>query len=329
MGVITDVPPPVRTGDRRGLHTGFRRAMIAVVQDKAVDATAAADLADDSPDRHLAALAALQQPLHALGGGAGGGPGPGPAAAAAAAAAGERLPLEDARYGNAVKVSQSSKIASVAGKIAHSVRARDWPTLLVAGNGSIHAAVKCCITAARFLAPEGLIVSFQPQFRDADHSRALLALAVLPSAPGAGRAAVVAAAAAAASVVPAGDGRGAHLEIKVSAHSRHAKVGAALSARLLEDGARPTVLTALGEAAVANAVMAAAHAAHYLAAQGVPQPAVQAHAAVVVKGSDQLAGMQLWVTLQEHGGAALGGGGAAEAAAAAAAAAALGALAIE
>lgn len=193
---------------------------------------------------------------------------------------------------------------SVAGKIAHSLRAREWPTLLVAGNGSIHTAVKCCITAGRFVQAEGLSIEFEPLFREADHSRALLALAVLPTPAAAGS--PRAGGGAAAAGLPAAPAL--QQEIKVSAHSRHAKVGAALSARLLDAPSRPAVLSALGEAAVANAVMAAAHAAHYLAARGARRLAAQARASIVVKGADQLSGVQLWVWLQGGGGGGLDGG---------------------
>ncbi len=182
--------------------------------------------------------------------------------------------------------------------MAHSVRAAEWPTLLVAGNSSIHAAVKCCITAGRFLHAEGLAIEFEPRFREADHSRALLALCVLSTYPGA--------------APPPGAGL-LPFEIKVSTHSRHAKVGAALSARLVEEGGRAVVLLALGETAVANAVMATAHAGHYLASRNGLRLVVQASTAFVVKEGDQLNGVALAVRLQvggEGGNGAAGGGGA-------------------
>jgi stage V sporulation protein SpoVS len=183
------------------------------------------------------------------------------------------------------------------------VRGREWPTLLVAGNSSIHTAVKCCITAGRFVAAEGLAVEFEPRFRDADHSRALLALHVMPSLPGGPPpAGVLAAAVAAGAPAAIAAAAGPPFEIKVSMHSRHAKVGAALSARLAEGGGRPIVLLALGETAVANAVMAAAHAGHYLAAEPAGlRLAVQAHSVSVVKDGDQLTGVQLWVRRQRPG----------------------------
>lgn len=251
--------------------------------------------------------------------------------------AAERLPSEDPLFPHAVKISQSSKIPAVAGKIAHLLRAQEWPTLLVAGNCSIHTAIKCCITAGRFVQQEGLSIIFDPLFRDADHSRALLALQVLPVQPGAargtpaaagcpgssgGRAAGVpvvgpvpaaAAAAAALGLPPLTSELTPPVEIKVSVHSRHAKVGAAISARLAEDPTRAVVLLALGETAVANAVMATAHAGHYLAAQGGLRLAVQALTATIVKEGEQLTGVQLWVGLQRagtdaaRGGALLGG----------------------
>jgi stage V sporulation protein SpoVS len=181
--------------------------------------------------------------------------------------------------------------AAVAGKIAHALRAHEWPTLLVAGNSSIHTAVKCCITAGRFVSAEGLSIEFEPRFRDADHSRALLALNVMPSLPGGPPAAGMLNGAAAPP-----------FEIKVSMHSRHAKVGAALSARLAEGGGRAVVLLALGETAIANAVMAAAHAGHYLAAEPAGlRLAAQAHSVSVVKDGDQLTGVQLWVRRQRAG----------------------------
>ncbi|KAI8475088.1 MAG: hypothetical protein J3K34DRAFT_488334 [Monoraphidium minutum] len=263
----------------------------------------------------FAAAAAAAAELAAAGGLAG---------AARSPASAERLPSEDPGFPNAVKISHGSKIPAVAGKIAHSVRARDWPTLLVAGNSSIHAAVKCCITAGRFLAPEGLAISLEPLFRDADHSRALLALRALPVLPGAGPAPPPAPGPPYGP--PAPPGALPPLEIKASAHSRHAKVGAALSARLVEEPLRLVVILALGETAVANSVMAAAHAAHYLAVQHGLRIALQAHTATVVKDGAQLTGVQLWVTLQGAGAGAaalagapphmLGVGGGAAAAAA-------------
>ncbi|KIY97703.1 hypothetical protein MNEG_10257 [Monoraphidium neglectum] len=205
------------------------------------------------------------------------------------------------------------------------MRAREWPTLLVAGNGSIHTAVKCCLTAARFVQPDGLIVSFEPLFRAENHGRALLALSVLPCdpqpLPAAGAFApgsAVAAAAAGAFAPGSAAAAAAAAQIKVGAHSRHANVGAALSSRLVEGGSPYVVLSALGETAVANAVMAAAHAQHYLSTQSGRRLAVEARAAVVVKGGDQLVGVQLWVRLQPPGST----GGAADAGAPNAAAAA-------
>ena len=200
---------------------------------------------------------------------------------------------------------------TVAGKIAHSVRAAEWPTLLVAGNSSIHAAVKCLAAAARFVEADGLAVAFEPRFRDADHSRALLALRVLPTR--AGDAAAVAAAGAAAGAGPAA---APAIEIKVSSGSRHAKVGAALSARLSEapPGQRVSLI-ALGESAVANAVMATAHAAHYLRGRARQRLAVRAGAAVVVKGSERLSGAALSARLQPDDGGGGGGAGGAGAAA--------------
>ena len=176
------------------------------------------------------------------------------------------------------------------------MRSAEWPTLLVAGNGSLYAAVKCCITAGRFLSADGLSIEFEPSFRADDHGRALLALHVLPP-PGPLR----------GGALLGGLGLGAPpLEIKVSVHSRHAKVGAALAARLTgaEPGAPPpsaraVALLALGETAVANAVMAAAHAAHYMAAQRpAARIAVAAHAAAVAKGAEQLMGVRMLVRLQ-------------------------------
>ncbi|GBF93624.1 hypothetical protein Rsub_06346 [Raphidocelis subcapitata] len=221
----------------------------------------------------------------------------------------ERLPSDDPVYPNAVKISHSSKIPAVAGKIAHSMRSREWPTLLVAGNSSIHAAVKCLTTAGRFVHAEGILIEFEPAFRDEDHSRALLALHVLPVAvpPGAAAAAAGPSAAFAAPIQPAPppQRRPAAFEIKVSTHSRHARVGAALSARLAEGGGASGVLLALGETAVANAVMATAHAAHYLAARRGLRLAVYATAAIVVKEGGQLNGVALEVRLQSgHAGAA-------------------------
>lgn len=227
-----------------------------------------------------------------------------------------RLPSENTGYSNAVKISHNSKVPPVAGKIAHSLRNRDLPTLLVAGNSSIYTAIKCCITAARFVQAEGLSVEFEPLFRDHDHSRALLALCVLPSSPHSASAAPTASSSSSPVIPRAAPPLGlpsrlaipgasssspaAPFEIKISVHSRHAKVGAALSAYLADRGASArAVLLAVGETASASAVMAAAHAAHYLAAQRTGlRLAVQVQAVTVVRGADQLSGVRLWVRLQ-------------------------------
>jgi hypothetical protein len=65
------------------------------------------------------------------------------------------------------------------------------------------------------------------------------------------------------------------------------------------------VLLALGETAVANAVMATAHAAHYLGARRGLRLVVQAAPAIVVKEGNQLNGVALEVRLQQPGLAAL------------------------
>jgi len=216
----------------------------------------------------------------------------------------------------------------------------------MAGNSSIYTAIKCCITAARFVQAEGLSVEFEPLFRDHDHSRALLALRVLPSSPHSASAAPTASSSSSPVIpraapplglpsrlaFPGASSPAAPFEIKISVHSRHAKVGAALSAYLADRGASArAVLLTVGETASASAVMAAAHATHYLAAQRTGlRLAVQVQAVTVVRGADQLSGVRLWVRLQRPEetaelpamAAPAAGGGASSSSAAAAAAAA-------
>jgi hypothetical protein len=112
--------------------------------------------------------------------------------------------------------------------------------------------------------------AFTAAFRDANHGRALLSLRMLP-ALSAAEVAAVAAAAQAHAVADAAGERGESmlttpggfgLAMRVSAGSRHARVGAAAAARLRE-GYVPA-LTAVGAAAAGVAAIAAAHCCSYV-----------------------------------------------------------------
>lgn len=164
---------------------------------------------------------------------------------------GNRLP--DSPDGpDIVKVSQRSKISSVAGKIAHDVRDGRLPRVMVAGNPSISTATKAIMQARRYLRPEGQDIAFTPRFRSTDHSRALLELAVVLMPVDRGSA---------ANNLALTDNAGGH-ETRIASTSRHVRAGSATAQQLRNRGI--SVLCSVGQEALANSVMATAHAACFL-----------------------------------------------------------------
>ncbi|WIA23653.1 hypothetical protein OEZ85_000355 [Tetradesmus obliquus] len=208
-------------------------------------------------------------------------------AAAATATSGDgssqsnRLP-ESPDGPDIVKVSQRSRVSSVAGKIAHDVRDGRLPRIMVAGNPSISVATKAIVQARRYLRPEGQDIAFAPLFRSAAHSRALLELAVvlMPLERGT-----------AANNLAQLDNAGGH-EVRIASASRHARVGSATARQLRARGIN--VLCSVGQEALANSVMATAHAACYLADVG-RQMVVQPSHVVLQRGSQELHSFKLVV----------------------------------
>jgi stage V sporulation protein SpoVS len=181
-----------------------------------------------------------------------------------------------------VKVSHRSRVSSVAGKIAHDVRDGRLPRIMVAGNPSISVATKAIVQARRYLRPEGQDIAFAPLFRSSDHSRALLELAIvlMPLERGT-----------AANNLAQLDNAGGH-EVRIASSSRHARVGSSTARQLRARGIN--VLCSVGQEALANSVMATAHAACYLADVG-RQMVVQPSHVVLQRGSQELHSFKLVV----------------------------------
>jgi stage V sporulation protein SpoVS len=190
-----------------------------------------------------------------------------------------RLP-ESPEGPDIVKVSHRSRVSSVAGKIAHDVRDGRLPRIMVAGNPSISVATKAIVQARRYLRPEGQDIAFAPLFRSSDHSRALLELAVvlMPLERGT-----------AANNLAQLDNAGGH-EVRIASSSRHARVGSATARQLRARGIN--VLCSVGQEALANSVMATAHAACYLNDVG-RQMVVQPSHVVLQRGSQELHSFKL------------------------------------
>lgn len=170
---------------------------------------------------------------------------------------------------------------SVAGKIAHCVREGNLPTVYVAGNGSIGTAAKSIAASRQFLQTEGRDIAFCPRFRDEDHGRALLALDIIPlplSTP--------------EEVEQYQAVEETDAELRVSSHSRHARVGGAIAIRVRENGW--VLLSALGTEAQANAVMATSHACCYLAPEEL-RLYVQPYVLVTNKDGRELTGLRMLV----------------------------------
>jgi stage V sporulation protein SpoVS len=182
-----------------------------------------------------------------------------------------------------VKVSSRSRVSSVAGKLAHDVRDGRLPRIMVAGNNSISTATKALVQARRYLRPEGQDVAFTPIFRTPDHSRALLELAtvLVPLETGT-----------AADNLAALDNAGGH-ETRIASSSRHARAGSSTAAQLRQRGI--SMLCSVGQDALANAVMAAAHAACFIEDTG-RQLLVQPVHVVLRRGGQDLHAIKLVIT---------------------------------
>jgi stage V sporulation protein SpoVS len=172
-----------------------------------------------------------------------------------------------------VKVSSRSRVSSVAGKIAHDVRDGRLPRIMIAGNHSISTATKAVVQARRYLRAEGQDVAFSPIFRSTDHSRALLELAcvLMPLERGT-----------AADNLASLDNAGGH-ETRIASSSRHARAGSATAQQLRSRGI--SVLCSVGQDALANAVMACAHAGCFLADAGQQMVVQPVH--VVLRRDEQ------------------------------------------
>lgn len=182
-----------------------------------------------------------------------------------------------------MKVSSRSRVSSVAGKIAHDVRDGRLPRIMVAGNHSISTATKAIVQARRYLRAEGQDVSFTPIFRSTDHSRALLELAIvlMPLERGT-----------AADNLASLDNAGGH-ETRIASSSRHARAGSATAQQLRSRSI--SVLCSVGQDALANAVMACAHASCFLTDMG-QQMVVQPVHVVLRRGDQDLHSIKLVVS---------------------------------
>lgn len=205
------------------------------------------------------------------------------AASSSAVPSGGRLP-DSPEDPDVVKVSSRSRVSSVAGKIAHDVRDGRLPRIMVAGNHSISTATKAIVQARRYLRAEGQDVAFSPIFRSTDHSRALLelALVLMPLERGS-----------AADNLAGLDNAGGH-ETRIASSSRHARAGSATAQQLRSRGI--SVLCSVGQDALANAVMACAHAGCFLTDLVGQQMVVQPVHVVLRRGDQDLHSIKLVVS---------------------------------
>lgn len=143
-----------------------------------------------------------------------------------------------------LKVSGKDDCRAIAGKIAEGARLGNPPALLTIGNSSINQSVKGVAVARQQLGDTNLDLCFQPAFRDADRTRALIAFYVTltdrKDAPYASE----------------------EVELCVSSQSKSAIVAGAIAARVREQKA--VCLTAMGVDAVAICVLAVGNARCYL-----------------------------------------------------------------
>jgi stage V sporulation protein SpoVS len=147
---------------------------------------------------------------------------------------------------NCIKVSATSNVKPVAGKIAHSCRDGEPPAILTIGASCINQAIKAIAVARGYLSNDALDVSFQPAFRDRDRNRPSIALYLSTQAP-----------------FRASAGS-EETELPVSSASQPTVVAGALAARVREG--KRVCLTSIGVDAVANAVLAIGNARLYLEA---------------------------------------------------------------
>lgn len=205
------------------------------------------------------------------------------AGSSSAVPSGGRLP-DSPEDPDVVKVSSRSRVSSVAGKIAHDVRDGRLPRIMVAGNHSISTATKAIVQARRYLRAEGQDVAFSPIFRSIDHSRALLelALVLMPLERGT-----------AADNLAGLDNAGGH-ETRIASSSRHARAGSATAQQLRSRGI--SVLCSVGQDALANAVMACAHAGCFLTDLVGQQMVVQPVHIVLRRGDQDLHSIKLVVS---------------------------------
>ncbi|MFO7679769.1 MAG: stage V sporulation protein S [Chloroflexota bacterium] len=69
---------------------------------------------------------------------------------------------------NIIKVASNSRVSAVAGAIAHAVRENGGAQAQGIGAGAVNQMVKATITAKRFLAEEGSMLTFTPEYVDVD-----------------------------------------------------------------------------------------------------------------------------------------------------------------
>jgi stage V sporulation protein SpoVS len=150
---------------------------------------------------------------------------------------------------NSIKVSATSNVKQVAGKIAHSVREGEPPAILTIGPSCINQAVKSIAIARGYLDADNWDVSFQPAFRDRDRSKASVALYLAKQRP--------------AEINMTGQVE----QLLVKGNSQPSVVAGALAARVREQ--KTVCLTAIGVDAVTNAVLSVGNARLYLAEDGL------------------------------------------------------------
>jgi len=179
---------------------------------------------------------------------------------AAADGASGRMSPDPVDYGpEAIKVPGGARVRTVAGKVAHSVRGGHLPIVLAAGSASLSTTARVLVEASVMLWAESVHIGFRPAFRNPDHRRELLAMHVCRLPP---------TLVDSVSALPQSTGnvRGAGVIMQVGARSKHASCAGAAAA-CLRNGKLVT-LSAVGVRATANAMMAAAHATHYLSTEG-------------------------------------------------------------
>jgi stage V sporulation protein SpoVS len=189
-----------------------------------------------------------------------------------------------------VKVSQTSQVKQVAGKVAHTCREGDAPAMLTIGPGCINQAAKAIAIARGYLAHDGLDLTFQTAFREGaqDPSKPSVALYLAKHPLGF-----------ATTPNP--------LEMQVSAASQPTVVAGALAARVRE-GSVPA-LSAIGVDAVANCVLAVGHARLYLEQDGRDVRARPEFVHVTRGSGEVVNALRFHIHVDAIGGGGGGGGG--------------------